>query len=68
MQVKLFSGAYDKVEHAINKWADDGGARQIVSIMPLPAAEGDVTLMFVFNPVIAGVVVPQTRMPNGVVN
>lgn len=68
MQVKLFSGDHEKVERAINRWADDGSARQIVSIMPLPAEKGDVALMFIFNPVIPGVVVPTSKiqMPNGV--
>lgn len=58
MQVRIFSGAPEKVEKAINHWADDGSARQVVNIMPLQAEPGEITLMFIFNPTIPGVVVP----------
>src|SRR5690349_10813425 len=48
MQVKVFSGEAEKVERAINRWCDDGGRRNVLSMVALHVPDG-VGVMFVFN-------------------
>lgn len=66
MQVKIFAGEHEKVEKAINRWSDDTPGAEIVSIMPLPAEKGDVTLMFIYNTTVRGITVPKIQRMNGV--
>lgn len=69
MQVKIFSGQPEAVERAINRWADDGGRRNVNMIVPMqPPGDGDVAIMIVFTPLAPATGAPKLAVPNGVIN
>lgn len=69
MQVRVFAGKPDNVERAINRWADDGGRRDVNMMMPLPPpSEGDVAVMIVFTPLPPTAPASKLAVPRGIVN